>query len=102
MGFERAQMPNRYASTRQRFERWRQTRRGRSRIPVSLWASAVTMTRRHGICRTAKAFRLNYLSLKKRVEEKTDFSVLQTIRVRAAWTDLNLTQRRREDPVRSK
>jgi len=53
---------------RRRFDRWRETREGRSRIPEALWASAVKATGRHGLNPTARALRLDYYSLKKRVE----------------------------------
>jgi len=55
-------------STRRRFEQWRQARGGRRPIPESLWSAAVKMAQRYGICRTAKALRLGYYSLKERVE----------------------------------
>jgi transposase len=54
---------------RQRFEHWRRTHRGRSRISDSLWAAAVKAARSHGICRTAKALRVDYYSLKERLEQ---------------------------------
>jgi len=53
---------------RRRFDRWRETREGRSRIPEALWASAVKAAGRHGLNPTARALRLDYYSLKKRVE----------------------------------
>jgi hypothetical protein len=52
---------------RRRFDRWRETREGRSRIPEALWASAVKAVGRHGLHSTARALRLDYYSLKKRV-----------------------------------
>ena len=55
---------------RRRFERWRRTRKPKSRIPETLWACAVRTARREGIHRTAKALLFDYYSLKKRVEEK--------------------------------
>jgi hypothetical protein len=51
-----------------RFDRWRQTRDGRSRIPATLWASAVKAAGRHGLNPTARALGLDYYSLKKRFE----------------------------------
>lgn len=66
----RCGQPVRLEGLRQRFERWRGTRQGRSRIPDSLWASAVKMVGVCGIHRTAKTLRLNYYALKKRFEEK--------------------------------
>jgi hypothetical protein len=53
---------------RRRFERWRQTRDGRSRIPEALWASAVKAAGRYGLNPTARALGLDYYSLKRRVE----------------------------------
>jgi len=53
---------------RRRFDRWRQTRVGHSRIPEALWVSAVKAAGRHGLNPTARALRLDYYSLKKRVE----------------------------------
>jgi len=61
-------LPARLEGARRRFERWRRTRKVRSRIPESLWASAVKLAGRYGIHRTAKALRVDYYSLKKRVE----------------------------------
>ena len=53
---------------RRRFERWRRTRKVRSPIPEPLWASAVKLAGTFGIHRTAKALRVDYYALKKRVE----------------------------------
>lgn len=53
---------------RRRFELWRGTRTGRSRIPEALWASAVKLAAVHGTCPTAQALRLNYTALKDHVE----------------------------------
>ena len=55
-------------STGRRFERWRQTRAGRSRIPEALWASAVKAVGKYGLNPTSRALGLDYYSLKKRVE----------------------------------
>ena len=51
-----------------RMEGVRWTREVRSRIPESLWTAAVKMAEAYGIHRTAKSLRLDYYSLKKRVE----------------------------------
>jgi hypothetical protein len=56
---------------RRQFERWRQTHETRSRIPDSLWAAAVRAAGTHGIHRTCRALRLDYYSLKERVEGST-------------------------------
>ncbi len=57
----------RFAAARQRFERWRATRRGRGRIPDRLWMSAVKLASAYGLCRTARTLGLDYNALKKRV-----------------------------------
>ena len=61
-------LPARLEGLRQRFERWRRTRKARSPIPESLWASAVKLAGTYGIHRTARALRVDYYALKKRVE----------------------------------
>ena len=53
---------------RRRFDGWRQSRDGRSRIPEALWASAVKAASRYGLNPTARALGLDYYSLKKHVE----------------------------------
>jgi hypothetical protein len=63
-------LPARLEGLRRRFERWRRTRKVRSRIPEPLWASAVKVAGTYGIHRTAKALRVDYYALKKRVEQK--------------------------------
>jgi hypothetical protein len=60
-------LPARLARARDRFERWRLRREGR-RIPEPLWAAAVELAGEFGLHPTARALRLNYYSLKKRVE----------------------------------
>jgi len=61
-------LPARLAGIQQRFERWRNTRKGLSQIPEPLWTAAVRMARTYGICRTAQTLGVNYAALKKRVE----------------------------------
>ncbi|MHB1036435.1 MAG: hypothetical protein ACYC35_04435 [Pirellulales bacterium] len=58
----------RLEGVRRRFERWRQTRKGHSRIPDALWAAAVRVAATQGISRTAATLRVDYYALKKRVE----------------------------------
>jgi hypothetical protein len=62
------QYPARLEGIRQRFDRWRATREGRSRIPERLWASAVEAACRYGVGQVSRVLRLDYYSLKKRVE----------------------------------
>ena len=61
-------LPARLEGLRRRFERWRRTRKVRSRIPEPLWAAAVKVAGTYGIHRTAKTLRVDYYSLKKRVD----------------------------------
>jgi hypothetical protein len=65
------ELPRRLEGVRRRIERWRQTRKVRSRIPDRLWTAAVQMARAYGVNRTAQTLRLDYYGLKKRVEQKT-------------------------------
>ena len=53
---------------RDRFQAWRRTRRTRTRIPEPLWELAVKLVAVHGLHRTAATLKLDYYSLKKRVE----------------------------------
>ena len=62
-------LPARLVSVRRQIERWRGTRKVRSRIPEPLWALAVEVAGTYGIHRVAKALRLSYYALKKRVPE---------------------------------
>lgn len=59
------------AGIRRRLERWRQTHPVRSRIPASLWAAAARAAEKWGVHRTCRALRLDYYSLKKRVERQS-------------------------------
>jgi hypothetical protein len=71
MGAKRTRdLPARLEGLRRRFDRWRRTRKARTRIPEPLWASAVKLAGTYGIHRTAKALGIDYYGLKKRVEEK--------------------------------
>lgn len=51
-----------------RLARWRGTHKHRSPLPEALWDAAVTAARECGLNRTARTLRLDYYSLKKRVE----------------------------------
>lgn len=57
--------------TRRRFDRWRRTCQGRSRIPDDLWVSAAKVAGQCGVSRTARELRLDYYALKKRLESHT-------------------------------
>jgi hypothetical protein len=61
-------IPNEMEQARQQLEAWRSTHRPRCRIPDSLWARAAELARQHGLYRTARTLRLDYMRLKKRVQ----------------------------------
>ena len=63
-------LPARLEGVRQRFERWRRTRKAHARIPDSLWTSAAIMADAYGISRTAAVLRVNYHVLKKHLGHK--------------------------------
>ena len=62
-------MPGPLENTRRRFDRWRQTRPAKSRIPETLWDTATRMADRYGVARTARVLRLDYFRLKKRLDQ---------------------------------
>jgi hypothetical protein len=49
------------------FDQWRQTRKGKARIPDELWAAAVEVARRNGCNRTAAALRLDGGKLRRQM-----------------------------------
>lgn len=53
---------------RGRFAAWRQERTKGSLIPEPLWGAAVQAALEHGVWQTSKHLRVDYYSLKKRVE----------------------------------
>ncbi len=53
-----------------RFQEWRQGHAPRSRLPEELWAAAVRLAGQQGLFRTARTLRLDYASLKKRVQAR--------------------------------
>jgi hypothetical protein len=53
---------------RRRLDAWRQSHRPRARIPEGLWNLAVKLAGRNGLNKTAKALRLDYYDLKKRLD----------------------------------
>ncbi len=55
-------------SVRQRIERWRATREKRTRMPGALWEAAASVAQEHGLWAVSRGLRVNYESLKQRVE----------------------------------
>lgn len=72
---------------RQRLERWRRNRKHRSPIPVDLWASAADLARTYGLAKTARALRLNYYSLRERIEA-CDRQASRKMSARPAFVEL--------------
>jgi hypothetical protein len=64
-------LPAPLEGVRQRFVQWRTTHKARSRIPDSLWTAAARMVGTYGLHRTCRALRVEYYSLKKRVEQRS-------------------------------
>lgn len=48
---------------------WRRTRQKRTAMPAELWAAAVALARRHGMNPVARALRIDYGSLARRVAQ---------------------------------
>ncbi len=61
--------PLRLQKVRQRFVRWRRSRKPGSRIPGPMWTSAVKMATTYGLHSTAKALSLDYNSLKSHIQQ---------------------------------
>jgi hypothetical protein len=55
---------------RQQLTAFRNTQPARSRLPEPLWAAATELATRYGVHRIARALRLDYTGLKKRVEQQ--------------------------------
>jgi len=65
--------PPALSGLRQRFESWRKKKENRTEpIPEALWVSAVSLARKYGLNNVTKVLRLEYYSLKKRVENLPD------------------------------
>jgi hypothetical protein len=62
-------LPAKLEAVRRRFDRWRKAHRPRSRIPDTLWDVAVRTAGTDGIHPTTRALRLDYYSLKERLEQ---------------------------------
>jgi len=68
-------IPARLDALRRRFVRWRATHQARSRIPDGLWTAAARLAVRYGLHRTSRVLRLEYYSLKKRLEQQSTVAV---------------------------
>jgi hypothetical protein len=63
----RLQVPEPVAQLQVQLERWRSTHPPRTRLPESLWQSAVELAKQHGVYQTARPLRLDYQRLKSRL-----------------------------------
>ncbi len=54
---------------RERIEHWRRTRERRTVMPAELWSEAVTLAGREGPYGIARALRINFEALKRRIAE---------------------------------
>lgn len=67
MNQNRAKLPEATIQLQQQLEQWRTTQPERTKLPESFWHSAAELARRHGLNPTARALRLDYTALKRRV-----------------------------------
>lgn len=67
-GEKQRELPADLSQAQQRFQEWRRSGKPKSRIPQPLWDLAVRLVAAHGLHRTARALKLDYYALKKRVE----------------------------------
>jgi hypothetical protein len=63
----RTQLPEATIQLQQQLERWRARQPGGRRLPESFWQSAAELAKQHGLNPTARALRLDYTALKRRV-----------------------------------
>jgi hypothetical protein len=68
MASDASDLQNDLEQLRRRFEEFRNAQSVRSRLPDSLWAAAAELASRHGVNPTARALRLDYTALRKRVK----------------------------------
>ena len=64
----RQRLPAEIEALKSRLEAYRASPRRERRLPRSRWTQAAELARQHGVCRTARALRLNYYDLKQRAE----------------------------------
>lgn len=69
---DRLELPAELVQAREQLTAWRLTRKPRARIPRELWELAARLAATHGVHRTARALKLEYYALKKRVEAVPD------------------------------
>ena len=75
----KSNLPAKLARGRERFEKWRSTHKQRTRFPERLWSAAVKLAHEYGVNRTARALRLDYNGLKKRMESSVSGDLSQAV-----------------------
>jgi hypothetical protein len=61
-------IPSELKELSRQIEQWRRTRPYRMSMPETLWTLAASVARQHGLARVARFTRLDYYSLKERIE----------------------------------
>ncbi|MFH1614347.1 MAG: hypothetical protein ABIG61_04595 [Planctomycetota bacterium] len=75
----KSNLPAKLTRGRKRFEKWRKKHKTRTRLPEPLWSAAVKLAQDYGINRTARALRLDYSGLKKRIESTVSGDPAQAV-----------------------
>jgi hypothetical protein len=63
-----AEVPAAMRKVYRRLERWRKKRKGRERIPETLWAAAGELAREHGVNQVSRVLRLEFKQLRRAAE----------------------------------
>jgi|SRR5450631_3898062 len=67
MPHEKTVIPDDLLQLSQRLDEWRNANPPRTRLPEPFWEAAVEIAQRHGLHRTSKTLRMDYMQLKKRL-----------------------------------
>ena len=73
-------IPEPITRLREQLNEFRATHTPRTRLPESVWQSAVELARQHGVYAVAHPLRLDYVGLKQRLDRTTP-----TVRMRQTW-----------------
>jgi len=73
----KSNLPAKLARGRERFEKWRSKHKTYHRLPEYLWSAAAKLAGEYGLNRTARALRLDYSGLKKRIDTAVSSGVSQ-------------------------
>ena len=85
----RSKVPTNLAVFCRQIERWRQTRRHARPMPERLWRSAARLARQYSVGRVSKLARLDYYTLKGRLEDLVRDGVVPSEK-RPAFVELAL------------